>query len=55
MKEKESQAKEHAGEGGGNGILNETKGKARGKGECCQGRRNGMLNEREGKASKGEC
>jgi hypothetical protein len=38
MREKERPAKENAGEGGGNGMLNEREGKAS-KGECWQGRR----------------
>ncbi len=54
MREKERPAKENAGDGGGNRMLNETKGKARGKEECWRGGGNRMLNEREGKTSKGE-
>ncbi len=40
MKEKERPAKENAGKGGRNGMLNEVEGMAS-KGECWQGRREG--------------
>jgi hypothetical protein len=46
-------SKGDAGEGGGNGMLNE-QGKTS-NGESWQGGGNGMLNETEGKAIKGEC
>ncbi len=50
MKEKERPAKENAGEGGGNGMLNEKK-ERQVKGNNVKGGRMGMLNE-QGKASK---
>ncbi len=53
MKEKEWPEKEKAGEGGGNGILNERKKGQQRKENAGEGEGNGMLNEREGKAGKG--
>ncbi len=56
MEEKERPAKENAGEGGGNGMLNERKKGQQRKENASEGGGNGMLNEREGKASSiGEC
>ncbi len=44
MKQKEWLAKENADKGGGNGMLNETEGRAS-KGNAGEGGGNGMLNE----------
>ncbi len=46
MREKERPAKENAGKGGGNGMLNEREGKAS-KENAGKGGGNGMLNERK--------